>query len=202
MKNHYELSYYLQQRGVLKSPLLVDSFNAIDRKDFVSPALLSEAYEDHPLGIGAGQTISQPYTVAFMLELLGLGESDHILDIGCGSGWSTALLAQTAKSGFVTGVELVPELLELARSNLEKYQFANIKLELAGEALGIPGQMFDKILVSAAAEEVPPELIGQLNPGGIMVIPVKNDMVVVSKREDGNIEQSNFSGFRFVPLIY
>ncbi|WP_072797024.1 protein-L-isoaspartate O-methyltransferase [Marinobacter antarcticus] len=202
MKSHHELSRYLQQRAVLRSPLLIESFNSIDRKDFVSPGLQDEPYGDHPLAIGAGQTISQPYTVAFMLELLQLEESDRILDIGCGSGWSTALLAQTAKSGFVTGVERVPELLELARSNLKKYQFDNIELQIAGKALGVPGQMFDKILVSAAAEELPQELIQQLNPGGIMVIPVQNDMVVIFKREDGSIEQSNFPGFRFVPLIY
>src|SRR5690554_2023863 len=97
MNSHHELSRYLQQRGVLKSAMLIESFNAIDRKDFVSPGLQDEAYEDHPLAIGAGQTISQPYTVAFMLELLQLEESDRILDVGCGSGWSTALLAQTAK---------------------------------------------------------------------------------------------------------
>ncbi len=202
MNSHHELSRYLQQRGVLKSAMLIESFNAIDRKDFVSPGLQDEAYEDHPLAIGAGQTISQPYTVAFMLELLQLEESDRILDVGCGSGWSTALLAQTAKSGFVTGVELVPELLALARDNLEKYPLTNIRLELAGEALGIPGQTFDKILVSAAAEELPSELVDQLKPGGTMVIPVQNDMVVIFKRKDGSIEQSEFSGFRFVPLIY
>jgi len=202
MNSHHELSRYLQQRGVLKSAMLIESFNAIDRKDFVSPGLQDEAYEDHPLAIGAGQTISQPYTVAFMLELLQLEESDRILDVGCGSGWSTALLAQTAKSGFVTGVELVPELLELARDNLEKYPLTNIRLELAGEVLGIPGQTFDKILVSAAAEELPSELVDQLKPGGTMVIPVQNDMVVIFKRKDGSIEQSEFSGFRFVPLIY
>ena len=202
MNSHHELSRYLQQRGVLKSAMLIESFNAIDRKDFVSPGLQDEAYEDHPLAIGAGQTISQPYTVAFMLELLQLEESDRILDVGCGSGWSTALLAQTAKSGFVTGVELVPELLELARDNLEKYPLTNIRLELAGEALGIPGQTFDKILVSAAAEELPSELVDQLKPGGTMVIPVQNDMVVIFKRKDGSIEQCEFSGFRLVPLIY
>ncbi|WP_144822007.1 protein-L-isoaspartate O-methyltransferase [Marinobacter piscensis] len=202
MKTHYELSGYLQKRGVLKSPGLIESFNTIDRKDFVSPGLEAEAYEDHPLSIGSGQTISQPYTVAFMLELLQLKENDRILDIGCGSGWSTALLAQVAKSGSVTGVELVPELLELARHNLDKYSFTNIRLELAGEALGIPGQVFDKILVSAAADELPQELILQLAPGGLMVIPVRNDMVVIHKREDGSIEQNHFPGFRFVPLIY
>ncbi len=95
-----------------------------------------------------------------------------------------------------------PELLELARSNLEKYQFANIKLQIAGETLGIPGQTFNKILVSAAAEELPSDLIHQLNAGGIMVIPVQNSMVVIYKRADDSVEQKEFPGFRFVPLIY
>ncbi|OEY67236.1 protein-L-isoaspartate(D-aspartate) O-methyltransferase [Marinobacter sp. X15-166B] len=201
MINHYELCRHLQQRGVLKSARLIESFKTIDRKDFVSPDLQDEAYEDYPLAIGSGQTISQPYTVAFMLELLELEESDRILDIGCGSGWSTALLAQTARSGFVTGVERVPGLLALARSNLEKYPFTNIKLQAAGGALGVPGQTFDKILVSAAAKELPSGLIEQLNPGGIMVIPVQTDLVVVAKREDGHLERRAFPGFRFVPLI-
>ncbi|GGE60813.1 fibrillarin-like rRNA methylase [Streptosporangium jomthongense] len=201
MNSHKELCRYLQQRGVLKSPLLIESFNFVDRRDFVAPNLQNEAYEDHPLAIGAGQTISQPYTVAFMLELLELDESDRILDIGCGSGWSTALLAHAARSGSVTGVERIPELLDFARNNLGKYNFDNIKLQIAGEALGIPGQVFDKILVSAAAEELPSELLAQLNPGGIMVIPVQNNMIVVYKREDGSVEQDTFPGFRFVPLI-
>ncbi len=202
MNSHYELSHYLQQRGVLVSPLLIESFNTVDRKDFVPSSMQDEAYEDYPLFIGAGQTISQPYTVAFMLELLELKESDTILDIGCGSGWSTALLAQAAGSGFVTGVERVPQLLDLARSNLEKYHFSNIDLRIAGKTLGIPGQTFDKILVSAAAEELPLELVRQLNPGGIMVIPIQNEIAVVYKREDGSFETKDFYGFRFVPLIY
>jgi protein-L-isoaspartate(D-aspartate) O-methyltransferase len=202
MNSHHELSRYLQQRGVLVSPQLVESFNAIDRKDFVLPGMEDEAYEDYPLVIGAGQTISQPYTVAFMLELLELKESDTVLDIGCGSGWTTALLARTAGSGFVTGVERIPQLLDLARSNLGKYRFDNIKLQIAGKKLGIPGQTFDKILVSAAAGELPLELLRQLNPGGIMVIPIRNEIAAVYKREDGSFEQRDFYGFRFVPLIY
>ncbi len=94
-----------------------------------------------------------------MLELLEIKESDCVLDIGCGSGWSTALLAQTARSGFVTRIEHVPELLDLACSNLKKYHFANVRFQIAGDALGIPGQTFDKILVSAVAEELPTELV-------------------------------------------
>ena len=202
MDSHHQLSVYLQRRGVLVSPLLIESFNTIDRKDFVPSSMRDEAYEDYPLFIGAGQTISQPYTVAFMLELLELKESDTVLDIGCGSGWTTALLAQTAGSGFVTGIERIPQLLDLARNNLKKYHFANIKLKIAGKTLGIPEETFDKILVSAAAEELPLELVRQLNPGGIMVIPIQNEIAVIYKHEDGSFQQNDFYGFRFVPLIY
>ena len=202
MDSHHQLSVYLQRRGVLVSPLLIESFNTIDRKDFVPSSMRDEAYEDYPLFIGAGQTISQPYTVAFMLELLELKESDTVLDIGCGSGWTTALLAQAARSGFVTGIERIPQLLDLARNNLKKYHFANIKLKIAGKTLGIPEETFDKILVSAAAEELPLELVRQLNPGGIMVIPIQNEIAVIYKHEDGSFQQNDFYGFRFVPLIY
>ena len=202
MNSAYELSLYLQKRGVLFSPLLIESFNAIDRKDFVPYPLRDEAYEDYPLFIGAGQTISQPYTVAFMLELLELRRDDTVLDIGCGSGWTTALLAHAARSGFVTGVERIPQLLDFARENLAKYAFENIDLQLAGKTLGLPGQSFDKILVSAAAEELPMELVRQLNPGGIMVIPIGNYVSVIRKKEGERFVQEDFYGFRFVPLIY
>lgn len=202
MNSAHGLSTYLQQRGVLNSPLLIESFDAVDRKDFVPAALRAEAYGDYPLPIGAGQTISQPYTVAFMLELLELSEEDTVLDIGCGSGWTTALLAQAAKSGSVTAVERVPELLEFAGENLKKYHFKNIALQLAGRTLGVPQRRFDKILVSAAAHELPLELVEQLKPGGIMVIPIRNSVAVIHKKEGERFEEEDFYGFRFVPLIY
>ncbi len=202
MTSHYQLSEYLQQRGTLTSPLLIESFNAIDRKDFVPFAFHDQAYEDYPLSIGEGQTISQPYTVAFMLELLELQEDDKVLDIGCGSGWTTALLAHIVKSGSVTALERIPQLLALAQSNLDKYTFTNIHLQLAGTTLGLPEQTFDKILVSAAANELPFELVQQLNPGGIMVIPIQNKIAVIYKKEDDRFIEEDHYGFRFVPLIY
>jgi len=197
-----ELSMYLQSSGVLSSPLLIKSFNAVDRKDFVPVALREEAYGDYPLIIGGGQTISQPYTVAFMLELLELREEDTVLDIGCGSGWTTALLAHAAKSGFVTGVERLPQLLDFARENLAKYDFSNIRLQLAGKVLGVPTKSFDKILVSAAAEELPMELVRQLKPGGIMVIPIGHSIWVVRKKDAEHFTHQEHYGFIFVPLIY
>ncbi|MGB6019259.1 MAG: protein-L-isoaspartate(D-aspartate) O-methyltransferase [Sulfurimonadaceae bacterium] len=202
MNTHHELSLYLQEHGTLTSPLLIESFNAIDRKDFVLFSFHDQAYEDYPLSIGEGQTISQPFTVAFMLELLELQEEDTVLDIGCGSGWTTALLAHAVKSGSVTAIERIPQLLSLAQHNLSKYNFSNIRLELAGKTLGLPEQTFDKILVSAAAEELPFELVQQLNPGGIMVIPIQNEIAVIYKKENERFEQKDFYGFRFVPLIY
>lgn len=202
MNSAYELSLYLQRKGVLASPLLIESFNEVDRKDFVPNFLHDQAYEDYPLSIGEGQTISQPYTVAFMLELLELREEDTVLDIGCGSGWSSALLAHAAGSGSVTALERIGSLLTFARKNLEKYGFKNIRLQIAGKSLGIPEQQFDKILVSAAAEELPLELVRQLNPGGIMVIPIQNMISVIYKKEGDRFERRDFYGFRFVPLIY
>ncbi len=202
MYSHHELTLYLQEQGVLASPLLIASFNAIDRKDFVPAALHEDAYEDYPLSIGEGQTISQPYTVAFMLELLELQKGDNVLDIGCGSGWTTALIAHAVSAGSVTGIERIPQLLELAQSNLAPYRFTNVRLKRAKRALGLPGETFDKILVSAAAEVLPLELLEQLNPGGIMVIPIQNMISVIYKKEDNRFEKKDFYGFRFVPLIY
>jgi protein-L-isoaspartate(D-aspartate) O-methyltransferase len=202
MNSQHELSLYLQQRGTLYSPLLISSFNAIDRKDFVSYSFHDQAYEDYPLSIGEGQTISQPFTVAFMLELLELREEDKVLDIGCGSGWTTALLAHAVDKGSVTALERIAQLLALAEENLSKYSFTNIHLQLAGKALGLPAETFDKILVSAAAEKLPLELVRQLNPGGIMVIPIQNEIAVIYKQENEGFIQKDYYGFRFVPLIY
>jgi len=202
MHSAKELCLYLQEQGRLHSPRLIQSFYEIDRKDFVPSAFAEEAYEDYPLSIGKGQTISQPSTVALMLELLELKEDDEVLDIGCGSGWTTALLAQTVTSGSVTAVERLEPLLAMAKHNVTKYHLNNVTFHQAGEELGIPGREFDKILVSAAAPELPLTLIKQLRSGGIMVIPIDNTITVVYKKEEDTFEKRVLHGFVFVPLIY
>src|SRR3989338_5684724 len=114
-------------------------FEKIDRADFVSSEYQAEANENYPLPIGFGQTISQPFTVAFMLKLLSPQEGDKVLDVGCGSGWTTALLANlVGKTGKVFGVEIIPELVSFCRKNLAKYNFPNAEIIQAGAELGLP----------------------------------------------------------------
>jgi protein-L-isoaspartate(D-aspartate) O-methyltransferase len=200
MRTNSELVEHLQRSGVLHSSALIKSFTTIDRKDFVRPEHLPQAYEDYPLPIGYGQTISQPYTVAFMLELLELHPGDTVLDIGAGSGWTTALIAIIAKE--VSGVERIPELAAFARTNLSKYGLNNATIKTATSELGIPGRTFDRILVSASAWDLPNTLIEQLNPGGILVIPVRDSIFQIKKQLDNTITEHEHYGFVFVPLIY
>ena len=178
-------------------------FKKINRVDFVREGYQAEADENYPLPIGFGQTISQPFTVVFMLKLLELRKGDKVLDIGSGSGWTTALLANLVEeTGKVFGVEIIPELVEFGRRNLAKYNFPNAEIVQAGAELGLPSEApFDRILVSAAAEEIPDTLLRQLKAPGILVLPVKNTIIQIKKDAAGRISQREFPGFVFVPLI-
>lgn len=198
-----DLVNQLEQAGVLRNPAVRAAFTVTDRRRFVRPADRLRVYEDHPLSIGHGQTISQPYTVAFMLNLLDVRPGQKVLDLGCGSGWTTALLAQmVGPTGSVYGVEIIPELVKFAQRNLAHYAFPNVIVEAAGDTLGMPEQApFDRILVSAAAESLPLELCEQLASPGIMVLPIGEDIVQVKKHKAGRINQEIFSGFAFVPLV-
>ena len=199
-----ELVQHLKERGVLKTPSLIKAFLKIDRRDFVLPEYYNLAYEDYPLPIGFEQTISQPYTVAFMLELLQPKRGEKILDIGSGSAWSTALLAHTVgEEGEVYGTELVPELVKFGKENLSQYKFPKAKiLQTKKGVLGLPQEApFEKILVSAAAREVPQELLTQLTEQGIMVIPVKDAVLHIQKAPGKKPSIQRFEGFAFVPLL-
>jgi protein-L-isoaspartate(D-aspartate) O-methyltransferase len=163
---------------------------------------VEEAYGDYPLPIGFGQTISQPTTVALMLELLQPHKGDKILDVGSGSGWTTALLARIAESGPVYGVEIVPELVAFGAKNLGKYGFRNASIAQAGKELGLPREApFDRILVSASSSDLPESLVKQLKVGGTMVIPIGDSVFRIVKKTEKDIEEEEFPGFLFVPLI-
>ncbi|MDB5164209.1 MAG: hypothetical protein JWS12_827 [Candidatus Saccharibacteria bacterium] len=173
------------------------------REAFVPAELRSQAWLDAPLPIGFGQTISQPTTVRLMLEWLDVGLGQAVLDVGSGSGWTSALLSRlVGNDGHVYAVELVPELLRLGKSQSNKLKLTNLTFHQAGDTLGLPTKApFDRILVSAAASQIPSELVDQLATGGKMVIPVRDAILVISKSEKGEITQQRYPGFIFVPLM-
>lgn len=197
-----ELIQHLIEDGVLKTPRIIEAFRAVDRILFVPDELRGRAYEDTPLGIGNLQTISQPHTVAFMLELLQPEPGNKILDIGAGSGWTTALLAHIVGSGgSVLGTERVDELISFGTANLAKLGLPHARIERAGVELGAPSQApFDRILVSASARAFPHELLSQLTEGGTMVLPVRDAIWRVMRVEHQPVIE-RFEGFVFVPLI-
>ncbi|MBK6866596.1 MAG: methyltransferase domain-containing protein [Burkholderiales bacterium] len=172
------------------------------RRGFLPPELRERAEYDGPLPIGHGQTNSQPRTVANMLRLLEAGWGMRVLDVGAGSGWTTALLAHlVGPGGQVLGVELVPELARWGAENLAATQqpWASIAVATPG-VLGLPEQgLFDRILVSAEATELPQALVQQLHDGGVMVIPVAGEMLRVQRR-GAETDVSRHGGYRFVPL--
>ncbi|MFA5501187.1 MAG: protein-L-isoaspartate O-methyltransferase [Sulfurovaceae bacterium] len=203
MKNMQDLVDYMVLRGVLHTQRIINAFWDIDRKYFVPEQFSEHIYIDAPLPIGKNQTISQPSTVAFMLEQLAPKEGENVLDIGSGSGWTTSLLCHiVGQNGSVKGLERVDELVEQGKKNLAQFNFGDhCSIEKAGAQLGIPNQKFDRILVSASAEEIPTALFDQLKIGGVLVVPVQNSIFRFEKISDDNIKRDEYKGFAFVPLI-
>jgi protein-L-isoaspartate(D-aspartate) O-methyltransferase len=174
----------------------------IRRPDFLPPDQRGFADQDRPLPIGHGQTNSQPLTVATMLELLQVRPGDRVLDVGAGSGWTTALLGcLVGPGGSVTGVELEPELAAWGAANVAAYGMGWVRLYPADGVLGRPTDApFERILVSAGARQVPPELVEQLTPDGRMVIPVRGTMLVVTPDGRGGWMSTSHGSYRFVAL--
>ena len=183
------------------------AFEAVPRAVFLPEDQRRYAASDQPLPLGHGQTNSQPRIVRQMLELLEVRPGDRVLDVGAGSGWTTALLAHlVGTTGRVHGVERVPELVELGRSHLAADEVAalrtRVSLSLARQGvLGLPDDApFDRILVSAAARQLPGTLVEQLGPDGVMVAPVAGRLVRVRARV-GGVETEQHDHCRFVPLV-
>lgn len=196
-----ELVKQLVDSNVLRTQSIIEAMRIVDRRDFVRPLYRKVAYEDHPLPIGEGQTISQPTTVAFMLELLKPAPSHRVLDVGAGSGWTTALLAEiVTPRGAVYGVERIPTLVRFAKRNLKKYNYPNATVRQAFKHLGYQSEApFDRILVSASAASLPMELFDQLAIGGVMVIPIGSQIWKVVRQTRG-MHIDKYDGYIFVPL--
>lgn len=187
---------------MLRTPRILRAFEYVDRADFVHDESVDHAYENRPLPIGFGQTISQPATVAFMLELLQPRENDMILDIGSGSGWTTALLGAIAgNSGRVIGIEILPDLVDMGRRNLEKYNLPGAEIRPAPGGIGLAEEApFQRILVSAQGDELPVGLPDQLAVGGVLVIPISGSIYRIEKKSNYELRTQEYPGFVFVPL--
>lgn len=203
--------------GVLKSQNIINAFYHVDRQDFVLPEYKEKAYLNQPLPILHGQTISQPWTVAFMLELLKPQTGQKILDIGLGSGWQAGLLAYIVshddddeevainERGLIISVEIVPEVFEFGRKNLAKYNFLKDRIVETHCVNGVKGfgekAPFDRIIVAASGDKVPSVWQEQLKIGGRLVTPCGNRVVLYKKITDKDFEIERYDGFLFVPLV-
>ena len=200
---HRMVETQLIPRGIRQKEVL-HAMMTVPRHLFVDEALVAQAYNDYPLPIGEGQTISQPFMVAYMTEALGLTGGEKVLEIGTGSGYQTAVLSLLAEK--VYSVERIPELAARARRILDRLNYSNVVIRVGDGTIGWPEEApFDAIIVTAAAPRIPPAYIEQLSPGGRLVIPVggelSQELLRVTRAEDGSLKEEDLGGCRFVKLI-
>ena len=194
----------LQSRGI-RDDAVLDVMRSVERHNFVPENYRDRAYSDGPLPIGHGQTISQPYIVAFMTEQLQVSSQHKILEIGTGSGYQAAILGELAKHVFT--IEIIPELAEGAKNILNHLSYKNITVRAGDGYKGWPEEApFERIMVTAAPTEVPQELIDQLAPGGRMILPVGAQFLVqylwvIEKDDQGTVTKEKILPVRFVPMV-
>ncbi|HSH31149.1 MAG TPA: protein-L-isoaspartate O-methyltransferase [Candidatus Saccharimonadales bacterium] len=180
------------------------AFERIRREDFLPPSQRKNAGLNVALPIGYEQTNSQPLTVAIMLQLLDVQPGYKVLDVGSGSGWTSALIGWlVGEAGKVVAVDVIPELVRQSRQNLRKYDLPQVQVHQAQPGIiGWPPEVaYERILVSAAGKSLPDELVRQLAGGGRMVLPIQNDLWLITKNADGSIKRQKYPGFVFVPLV-
>jgi protein-L-isoaspartate(D-aspartate) O-methyltransferase len=199
-----EFQLALRRRGISDQAVL-RAMDEVPREHFVDPQFADSSYADHALPIACGQTISQPYVVAYMTEQLELGPQHRVLEIGTGSGYQTAILSRIARE--VVSIERYRTLADLARGRLQTLGYSNVTIQFGDGFAGAPGLApFDRIIVTAAAEDVPDTLRSQLGEGGKMVLPLgprhgPQYIVKLSKTENGGLTRQNLIAVRFVPLL-
>jgi protein-L-isoaspartate(D-aspartate) O-methyltransferase len=203
VRERYEMvSSQIRARGI-KNPALLKAMGLVARDCFVPSHLSHEAYEDHPLPIGHEQTISQPYIVALMTELLGPVPGDHILEIGTGSGYQAAIISSMGAE--VVTIERIPEVADIARANLLKADITGVDIFVSDGTLGWPEKApYNGIIITAATPEIPAPLLSQLAEGGRLIAPVGSPQIqelIRLTRKNGEIISENFCSVRFVPLI-
>jgi protein-L-isoaspartate(D-aspartate) O-methyltransferase len=185
----------------IKDPRVLDAMSRVTRHEFVPDAQRENAYIDSPLPIGEGQTISQPYIVAFMTQALDLRPEHRVLEIGTGSGYQAAVLATLVKAVYT--IEIVPPLAERARGTLQRLGYRNVQVRTGNGYLGWPEEApFDRVMVTAAPDAIPQALVSQLKVGGLMAIPVGTavqELRILRRTEDGT-ETLQTLPVRFVPM--
>lgn len=194
--------------GYLRTPSIIEAFRKVPREEFVPPSLRKYAYEDHPLSIGHGQTISAPSMIALMLESLKLERGQRVLEVGTGSGYNAALLAElVGREGKVVSIERLSSLASFGRENLRKAGYGWVEVVVGDGTCGYPpGAPWDRILITACSPGFPPPLVDQLKVGGRMGAPVGHFYggqvwKVAEKREGGDLRVENYSPCSFVPLV-
>jgi protein-L-isoaspartate(D-aspartate) O-methyltransferase len=209
MTDFAELREQMVERQVaargIRDPRLLEALRQVPREEFVSPEYGRQAYGDYPLPIEAGQTISQPYIVALMIDAAGIGPGDRVLEVGAGSGYAAAVMSRVAS--VVIAIERKPELVAIARERMERLGYGNVAIVEGDGTRGWPdGAPYDAILAAASGSHDPQPLVDQLAPGGRLVMPVGGalwvqQLVKVTKMADGSLETEDLGGVRFVPLI-